>query len=345
MSELPCLIFSDDVRLCDQSGVVEILPKFKEFSVLETAFFTSLRRGDRVKFKEFCSASLSTDNDALNYKIFQLIGFPPFRFAFCEKNFASSTCLNVVFLAVNMAQLYPLMSPASVYYTTVTGQIISELLLLAGSERATYLSPETLLVTRHIPTVARSLLSPNDKRKPCDIGRITEITLKKLKEIPMFMNTEITYSMKNTEYLNGNPLIIELHAEIYVHILTSVIAIVATISKNHVIEAEILPFALSAEVKISTKAQSISDFRNDFGNLNSLAKSGSANENLAEIASVLTYIVGIDTSVTADYRTETVAVTLNLTPESQKPGFKYRNPYESVDTVLSEFLNLLRLLG
>lgn len=352
MYEFPCLIFDENAHLQSICDVAALLPDMRELTDAEARFLEILRAGDRKRFTAYCAEPLLPDSDSVPCEIFSIIGRTPFRFAFCEKNASGGKLLNTVFLAEDIGHFYRLMSPVSLGYSRTTDRMIREILFLAGDRVPSSLSltPETILALRYLPTVLQSVMAPGRGSGLCDVFRITKLVVQNLSETPLFLHTALSCPSEESDPALR---IIELSADVYIHILTSLLTALLTISADHAITVEVTPFAvfignapLSIDVRISTRVRNPGDYRNDSGTLRSLARPGSTNETLLSVAAVLAYTAGIETSVDVDYGTQSLNIYLTINPECSReiPGFKYRDPYQSVGTVLTEFFGFLESL-
>ncbi|MGN1345589.1 MAG: hypothetical protein ACI4V1_02290 [Eubacteriales bacterium] len=362
MSHSFCLIFTKEAQLRHVSARDPILQEeLNRYPLpeLEHRFFDSLRRGDRKRLIEYCALSPDpaspADPCAIFSVVFSVFGFAAFHYAFCEKNTSDGTLLNLVFLVESANALPFLMSPLSPTYSCTTAQIVRELLLLSGSaERpVNFLTPEAILTLRHFPTLFPSVMKC--EKGLCDVFQITELVIERLQETPLFLHTVIT----DRSYKPDRSLrILKLSAELYVHILASVLLVLMSVSENHSITLEMLPFAvpenhapLSMDVYISTVVYPSAGARNDCGTLTALADFSSNADTprnlLLSSAAALACLAGMETSVTMDYRTRTLTLFLTLNPPSthEIPGFKYRDPYRSVDPILADLLRFFVSAG
>lgn len=348
MKKFAFLLFDEEAALLHFEFPLEMPPIARCMSCEETGkhFLASLRSGDRRRFLRYCAA----DPDPDPCELFPLIQFAPYRYAFCEKNRSGDRLLNAVFLAEDAAEFHSLMSPVSLTYARTTERILRELLLLSGGTSADIRSftPETFLTVNSLPKVLRSLLAPNRKRGYCDVFKLTDLLIGSLRENPLFLHTELDFRSRVPD---DSPLrIVEFSADLYVHILTSVLTALLTVSADHRIVLEVIPFAvfigkepLSVDVKITTVVRDILAFRSDSGSLRTLARPGTVTDAHLTAAAVLASLAGIDTSVTTDIPSQTLDIYLTLNPVSGRtiPGFKYRNPCDSVLEVLDEFCGFL----
>lgn len=352
MNDLPFLIFDEDAQLQKAYGTEWIFPDIFEPEEAGVRFLRSLRSGDRRRFTEYCAEPLSPEDGSVSCEIFSPAGLPSFRYAFCEKNVSDGHRFTTVFLAEDMGQFRRLMSPASLSYSRTTERIIREILLLAGEPdpSSTALTPETILALRVFPTVLRSVMEPGRGSGLCDVFRITETVVQNLRETPLFLHTSLEFRSAESDPALR---IIELSADLYVHVLTSLLTAMMTLSVDHTIVLDVKPFAvfignapLAIDVTLSTVVRDPCDYRNDSGSLKALAFPGSVNETLLSVASVLACIAGIETSVRVDYSTQELNVCLTINPESNRqiPGFKYRDPYRSAGTVVAEFFDFFHSL-
>ena len=370
MTQLLCFIFDENARLRYRipagavSPLADILPEsplsapFLEAE--ERQFLGSLRAGDRKNFLRFCGKTLPDKSNAAPCELFSILGFPPFRYAFCEKNQSGTQILNTVYLAEEIHSLYRMMSPAALQCSRLSDRLTREILLCIGHADPSVLSltPETILAMQYFPTVLQALMTPNDGRGLCDVERITELVVKNLKETPPFRN--ITLDLRPSGCIPALR-IIELSAEVYVHLLMSVLTALLSVSADHVIRLEVCPFPirsdgnfvqepLAVDVKITTGLRDPSEYRNDSGQLPSLTVPGSAAETMLAAASVLAAAADIVPSYYINYAEQSLQLFLTIAPkfcseESRKlPEFRYRDPYSSVPPILAEFLDFLEIM-
>ncbi len=356
MNELPFLIFDEDACLQNSYGTAWIFPMIPEDAPEEAGklFLRSLRSGDRKRFLEFCAEPMpqETDDRYVSCEIFSTSGLPVFRYAFCEKNVSGGRRFNTVHLAEDAGQFRHLMSPAALAYSRTTERIVREILLLADEPDPSSIAvnPGSILALRLFPTVLRSVMEPKRSTGLCDVFRITETIVQNLRENPLFLHTELRFSPGKTD---PSLRIIELSADLYVHILTSLLTALMTVSADHTITLDVQPFAvffgnapLAVDVTVSTVVRDPFRYRNDSGSLRALSSPDSVNDTLLSVSYVLACLAGIMTSVRVDYSTQVLSVCLTVNPEEgrQIPGFKYRDPYRSAGTVIAEFLDFYHSL-
>lgn len=346
--DLPFLIFDGNARLRKTHGAEWIFPEFPDLDAIGERFLHSLRSGDRKRFLEYCTEPLFPDSRSVSCEIFSPSALPSFRYAFCEKNVTGGQFFTTVFLAEDMGQFHRLMSPASIAYSRTTERILREILLLAGEPdpEPSALMPDTILALRVFPTALRVLMEPERGKGLCDVYRITEAVVRNLRESPLFLHTTFRFPSSSAE-ADPSLRILEFSAELYVHILTSLLTVLMTISADHILTLDVRPFTvlsenapLAADITLTTIVRHPEDYRNDSGSLRSLAVPGSASETLLTVAAVLAYTAGFETSVRVDYRTQKLSICLTVNPDSDRPatGFKYRDPYGCVPAVTAEIL-------
>ena len=95
MKELPLIMFSTDSKIVSEHMVLSNMPGCRSHSELENAFFSALAIDERRAFHSFCST------EAVITRIFPLINFYPYHFAFAEKVRIESEIIIIVFLAEN----------------------------------------------------------------------------------------------------------------------------------------------------------------------------------------------------------------------------------------------------
>lgn len=350
MTDLPFLIFDRSGRLHRISGAEWIFPEYPDLEAIGTRFLHSLRAGDRKRFLEFCAIPLasgespSPDDFSAACEIFSPSSLPSFRYAFCEKNMTGGQPFTAVFLAEDMGQFYRLMSSASLTYARTTDRILREVLLLAGNPEPDFLMPDSFLALRLFPNVLYALMQPKRGKGLCDIFRITETTVRNLQESPQFLHTVLDLRPSETD---PSLRILEFSAELYVHVLVSLLTALMTLSADHTISLEAAPFAvfsestsLAATVTLSTTVREPEKYRSAGGSLRSLAVPGSAGETLTTLAAVLAYTAGFETSVQINHRTQKLDVCITIHPEPDRRGteFKYRDPYACVPAIAAEIL-------
>ena len=348
MTDLPFLIFDRDGHLRRISGAEWIFPEYPDLEAIGIRFLRSLRSGDRKRFLEYCAMSPLSDGSADDVpvlcEIFSPSSLPSFRYAFCEKNITGDRTFITVYLAEDMGQFYRLMSSASLTYPRITDRILREILLLAGNSEPDFLMPDSLLALRLFPNALYSLMQPERGKGLCDIFRITETAVRNLRGSPQFLHTALDLLPSETD---PSLRILEFSAELYVHVLVSLLTSLMTISADHTISLEVTPFAvfsesasLAASVTLSTTVREPDKYRNSGGSLRSLAVLGSACEILTTLAAVLAYTAGFETSVQLNHRTQKLDVCLTILPDPhrQNSEFKYRDPYACVPEIASEIL-------
>ncbi len=371
MTQLLCLIFDENARLRYRipAGAVSPLPVIPSESAFpdssldaeERQFLGSLRAGDRKHFLRFCAKTLPDKSNSAPCELFSILGFPPFRYAFCEKNQSGERMLNTVYLAEEAHSFYRMMSPAALQCSRLSDRLIREILLCIGHPDPSVLSltDETILSLQYFPTVLHSLMKPNDGRGLCDVERITELVVANLQGTPPFRNT--TLDVRQSDCIPALR-IIELSAEVYVHLLMSVLTALLSVSADHVIRLEVCPFAitsavtadgnriqepLSVDVKITTGLRNPYEYRNDSEQLQSLAVPGSTTETMLAAASVLAAAADIVPSYYINYAEQSLQLFLTIRPtlrseERRKlPEFRYRDPSQAVGPLLAEFLDFL----
>lgn len=350
MTDLPFLIFDRSGRLRRISGAEWIFPEYPDLEAIGTRFLHSLRAGDRKRFLEFCAIPLasgespSPDDFSAACEIFSPSSLPSFRYAFCEKNMTGGQPFTAVFLAEDMGQFYRLMSSASLTYARTTDRILREVLLLAGNPEPDFLMPDSFLALRLFPNVLYTLMQPERGKGLCDIFRITATTVRNLQESPQFLHTVLDLRPSETD---PSLRILDFSAELYVHVLVSLLTALMTFSADHTISLEAVPFAvfsestsLAATVTLSTTVREPEKYRSTGGSLRSLAVPGSAGETLTTLAAVLAYTAGFETSVQINHRTQKLDVCITIHPEPDRRGteFKYRDPYACVPEITAEIL-------
>ncbi len=346
MHDLPFLLFDENARLRKTRGAEWIFPEFPDLDAMRERFLCSLRSGDRKRFLEYCTDPIIPDDRSVTCEIFSPSALPSFRYAFCEKNYTGSEFFTTVFLAEDMGQFHRLMSPTSIAYSRTTERILREILLLAGNPtpEPSALMPDSILALRLFPAALRAVTAPEHAKGFCDIYRITEAVVRNLQESPLFLRTTLRLTPLETA---PSLRILEFCSDLYVHILTSLLTVLMTVSADHTITLDIRPFAvlfenapLAADITLSTAVRDPEDFRNDSGSLKALAKPGSAAETLMTVAAVLAYTSGLETSVRVDPSTRELRVCLTVNPAANRPavGFKYRDPYGCVPAITAEVL-------
>ena len=104
---------------------------------------------------------------------------------------------------------------------------------------------------------------------------------------------------------------------------------------------------LSVDVKITAKLRDPYEYWNDSEHLSSLAASDSTTETMLAAASVLAAAANIDPSYYINYAEQTLQLFLTIHPstapveEHDLPEFRFRDPYQSVSTILKEFFDFL----
>ncbi len=349
MTELPFLIFDHNGLLSRISGAEWIFPEYPDLDAIGRRFLHSLRAGDRKRFLEYCAIPLfsdePTDDLPASCEILSLTSLPSLRYAFCEKNMTGGQPFTTVFLAEDMGQFYRLMSSASLTYPQTTDRILREVLLLAGNSEPDFLMPDSLLALRLFPNALYSLMQPERGKGLCDVFRITETVVRNLHGSPQFLHTAL-----DLRALEADPSlrILEFSAELYVHVLVSLLTALMTVSADHRLSLEVTPFAvfsesasLAANITISTTVREPEKYRSASGSLRSLAVPGSAGEILTTLAAVLAYTAGFETSVQINHRTQKLDVCLTIHPEPNRYGteFKFRDPYACVPAIAADILD------
>ncbi len=365
MTELLCLIFDENAHLLYRFPVnaPPSLPALPEsasddpaMKEAERRFLASLPSGDRKHFLRFCARPIPDTTPSTPCALFSILGFPPFRYAFCEKNRFGGRMLTMVYLAKEAHSLYRMMSPAALQCTRLSDRLTREILLCLGhpSHAIHSLTHETILALQYFPTVLRSFMEPSDIQGLCDIERITELVVGDLQKTPPFRNT--TLDLHPTDCVPSRR-IIDLPVEVYVHLLMSVLTALLSISADHVIGLEVCPFPsspdgdfqdlLSVVVKITTRLRDPGEYRSGSEHLPSLAVPGSEAETILAAASVfaaaanitpLYYIRHADSSLQLSL---TIGPTLSAEERRQLPEFRFRDPYRAVRTLVAEFLDFL----
>lgn len=349
INDLPILLFDGDAQLLGTHGAEWIFPGYPDPDAVRTCFLRILRPGDRKRFLEFCTAPFLSGSDASSCEIFPTGALSSLRFAFCEKNRIGERTLTTVFLAENIGQFRRLMSPALPGCSEITGRILRELLYLAGDAGADplVLTPDTVFALRIFPKTLRAVTQPARGKGCCDIFRITEAVIDGLRKSPLFLQT--TLSFRSPDSTDPSLRILELSAELYVHVLTSLLTALTAISADHILSLDIQPFAvfsahapLAADVTVTTAVRTPEDFRQTGTSLTTLAQRGSVGEILLTAATVLAYTAGLEIGVRTDPQTQKLCVSLTVNSETSRPadGFKYRDPYACVPEILAELLPL-----
>lgn len=338
---MPCLIFGTEAALLKTNGANWISENDAERKRLERMFLNALSGGDRKYFIEYCA-----DTQTQTCEIFILNGLPSYRYAFCEKHVSGNGGFTVVFLAEGIGQFRCLLSPATLSPPVTVRRIFYELFSLTEESHATpeiSLSGNAAFPKCLFPTLFHSMPIFGNQRVPCDIFRITEIVVQSLGEAPVFRNTVLEFRKTG---IDPHLRVLEVSSNLYVHILTSVLTAMMTISVNHTIILEIRPFTpafgntAGTELLVSTAVRDTKKYKTDGSSLKILAPDNTVNDILLTAASVLACIANIGTAVQVNTRTHVLTVCLTINPEHGRVNsdFKYRDPYRTARDVVSELL-------
>ena len=319
----PCLIFSQDGRLCDERDIVSSCDELRTRGAVEARFFRSLY-GDAPDFRSFCA-----DGGDNGYRIYHIRCFSSdnrYRYAFCEKAELLGEKITAVYLARTASALYPLMSPSS---PTITSSLV--VIKYAAEVGETRLSAEAFSVVERIPYLAESLFSKNASAKYCDLTDFTKAVVRRLAESE---NRGTAISVSSRPGICGG-CIIEFPTDAYTAVLSIICSVEAALSSDHMIDITVSYYSYAADVSIST----VTDRLNESTPLASLGflKSAGSGEKLLRIADTIASIAGIDLYVCFDGETGKLTVTAGIGYEMQSmPDFKHCDPYERIDSILAE---------
>ena len=118
MTELSYIMFSSDAKIVSDHMILSNMPEYTSYSELESAFLSALTSDDRNIFHTFCSSY------KIHTRLFPLINFYPYHFAFAEKLRVGREIKNIVFVAKDTWQLHPLMLPSSESLREITNSLI-----------------------------------------------------------------------------------------------------------------------------------------------------------------------------------------------------------------------------
>lgn len=346
-TSLPFLLFNEDAVLCDERGILNRGAPSDGIRGLEHEFLLSLGRELKI-FKAFCAKKYASDNT--DYKIFKL-SFRDYLYAFCEKDVLLGGCFNMVFLSRNVCDFYSFMSPASVYYRSVSDKLIYELLCLGSDDgvRISRLTPEATLAFSKIPHLAREIFDNCCHPRYCDILKITEqaVTLLRCKQpgdatdVSITAKYSVTPDTPHNEIVDKSAAIIEMPPNAYVSVLLLIINILTAASSDHRITITVHFFGNAAEVELSTISDRMCvEVRG--GSLNFIGENVKSIANCVKLASVISYIAGINAVASYANTTSLLKVTLGIGLDVKPtPDYKFSDPYENVPYVIDETLDII----
>ena len=328
MSNIPHILFDSNTEI-----LYSTVPNAGDIRDL---FLKSLRRGDRTYFNEFCAVPFNPD--APQFWLFQLDKFPYAEYAFAEKDTLNSCEVNVVYLASEFSDFYPLMSPSSHYFRSITGKCIHDI-LHAGSNRGLNVTPDAYLAIDAVPHLRDELLSEPKSMEYCSVLKTAEQIVKALADIPSFSHLELLLP----EDRDDPTFILAIPLCSYVFLLTALIWIMHTVSDDHRIQTEIRAEEERVRVvfRVSIPKSKITDI--DSGSLLSLSKLSPSTGSLSAIAASVAFTSKIATTVTSQGSVLETDVSI-ARDNDETLGFHYREPYHTIPGIVEEFIRFFGLL-
>lgn len=351
MNNLPHLVLNQNAQLIRAHGLFD--------SDVRERFFSGLQRGDRYDVHAFCTHDFAPEQ--ADFRMYQLIGFYDYEYAFLEKDKICENTVNIVYFASAVSDFYPMMSLYSQYYRDITGKCMYEILYLSHkkSASASYLTPAALLVLDQIPHLRDELLDDSFGSEYCDLHFLTKSLLKQFGSISAFRKTKFSLctSFGDSEESNSTDnsmpenylCVIEFSVPAYVYLFTSLIHIFHALSEDHNLPIN-LSFSqkrgqISFSVKISHSREIVGKAPIESSNLTELSRFVPSMENIAKVASIVAYNAKISTSLLYDNESHTLKTTLGIGYDVQsQPKFHFRDPYSDVPVMTEEFCKFIQML-
>lgn len=346
MTNFPTLFFTEDAILTAECDVLKSLPAIDSMEALQKAFLTSLRRGDRITFKNFCKSDFDRRNESANFILFKLTGLYPLNYALCDKTIAADTLMTVVYMAHEISDFFVLMSPSASEYKHITGNLIYEMMYLKNKSASAvnFVTPSTLTVLNKFPHLVDCIFSNCEKSDFGSVSEMIDKLINKLKETPPFSSSCV--NVTNCSHKNDDPIVIEFSHEAFIHVFCAIFTIFLSLSDDRTIDIDISHLSEIAEVRIKTKSLRAENIMSDSSNLSSLTQVLTPNmSRLAEAASIISYVSDIGISIYAYKEPPEISAVLTLGREgSADPKFRYSDPYEKISSIVEESTKLISML-
>ncbi len=341
MSDLPSLIFSTEAKLKSERLVFLNMPQFNSLSELESAFFSSITKNELKCFIEYCSRSLSDIKPDMDFKIYRLINFFPYRFAFCEKCFIDNTTLNILFLSENIVDFHSLMLPTHYNFRDTTSRLVYELLCIKKHRFNDSFTPEAFIVFNHLPDYAASLSDAKRASVYCDLDKLVRGICQSFTENNCYSDIKFEYK----QVIRKRPCIVELPPIPFVYILISVFLILYGLSDDRTIFLEVCNFAYAGELTVSVTTSLLEKIPSECGSLSDVVKNFPSFHTLASFATLISYISDLIISPVSDSVSKQLKIIIGVGFDYQsEPDFKYSDPYSNVEKLTKQALDLFGIL-
>jgi len=329
------MIFSSDAKLISEHLILSKKPEFKTSLELENAFLSSLTRDDSIIFKNFCASN------SCNFRIYHLVNFHPYHFAFAEKFCIDNEIKNLVLVYEDISTLRNLMSPASETLRDITKSLISDLSQQNDNpDNPIYFTPESILALSHIPSFTSLLRSSENKSIYCDLCKLTDRVCSSFAKKQFYADIKYEYTQKNNE-----DVIIDLPFTPLIYVLSSVLAIMYVLSNDRVIHINAHKFAYAGEISLSANTSLTDKFPSFSSNLIDIANAFPSVSLIAQSATLVSLYSKLILSLEVDRDLNTVTVTIGVGSDYQsEPQFKFRDPYSEIDTMVENALNIIDII-
>lgn len=310
--------------------MLSAMPRFANNEELERGFFASLARDEKYSFQKFCSS----DDDSA--RIYRLIKFPPYCFAFLQKFRVGGNYVNIAFFAENISALYNLMSPSSGALCDIADALIRELAPPeAAQAEISRITPEILLSLTHISGFTSAVVPYTTRPVYCDMQKLVE------RVCDAFIERDI-YSDVKFEFISRDPAIVELPRVALVYVLCSVFALLHVLSEDGCIRVCARKFAYAGEITAEATTSLCDKLPGVCADLSDLVCSFPSIAAVAQGATVIAHLSNLLLSVEIDREIGAVKITLGAGFDYQsEPDFKFSDPYSDIGDIVIKALDTL----
>ncbi len=331
MTELSYIMFSPDAKVESEHMILSNMPEHTSYSELENAFLSALTSEERTIFHAFCSS------DKIHTRIFPLINFYPYHFAFAEKLRIGREIKNIVFVAKDTHHLHPLMLPSSESLREITNTLICDFNNSNGNDdETTYFTPESILAITHLRSYDSFVNAESKKTSYCDIQKLIDRVCESFSAKEFYSDIKFVLSGRG-EDLN----IIEIPRAPLVYVLCSVFALLHALSGDRVIKISTYKFAYASEITIETNTYITDKLPEVCTTLSDLAYDFPAISAIAQSATVVSILSEIVLSAEVDKEQDTLRVTIGAGFDYQsEPDFKFSDPYSDIDGIVNDALDI-----
>lgn len=335
------MVFDEQGNLCDEFDVLATVREAHDLRELSHELFLSLGK-NLPAFRDFCE--IGGESSAGEYIIFKLKRrFGNYLYLFCEKNIVSGTVVNMVFPAEDQSDFYSFLSPSAHYFRSIADRIIYEILYIQNRHyyALTSVSPEAFLIISRAPFLAETILAGHVTRKFCHIAEVTERIFDCISAFPGLASTNI---ILDTAADTTNCLV-KVPVEAYATVVQLATSLSAAMSDDHTVVAKLSWGEGHAELELSTVTGRINSAI-DSSDLCAIENGTAPLGSYAKIASIISSIADIDTSVSFDPREKKLSLVISTGLEKLPlPDFKFSDPTENIGKICGEVQFLLEDLA